>query len=452
MSRYSLLHFAHSTVRHDLLAACSRGRFVTADILALIAEFDSRKLYLEDGYHSMHAYCMGELRFSEDSAYKRIQAARTARRFPVLFEAVADGRLHLSAVCMLAPHLTEANLAELVTAATHRSKAKIELMLAQRFPRPDVPTRVRAIPAPAQPPAHGPLAPGQVGVAVSISLGGGEDRPSRDLQLAPGQVGAAVSVPPGGGEDRPGHELQLAPGQVGGTPQPGAPSAPEHGPGHVASEATLPTPPSILTPRPRITPLAPRRYALTVTIDESTQSKLIEAQELLSHTIAPGDIAAVLDRALELLVGQLRKRKFAATSKPREAQTSCDRPSDPRSIPAHVKRIVWARDGGQCTFKSPTGHRCEARSRLEFDHRVEVARGGEASVSNIRLRCRAHNQFTAAQALGAELVSARRRAAIEAREKAKLRAAAETATVREAMAQVLGAGTADAARSEPVRR
>jgi hypothetical protein len=50
---------------------------------------------------------------------------------------------------------------------------------------------------------------------------------------------------------------------------------------------------------------------------------------------------------------------------------------------------------------------------LEFDHVQEVARGGQATVDGLRLRCRTHNQFTAERTFGAEFM-ARKRA--EARE------------------------------------
>jgi len=100
-----------------------------------------------------------------------------------------------------------------------------------------------------------------------------------------------------------------------------------------------------------------------------------------------------------------------------------------------VRRAVRERDGRRCTFVGTSGRRCGATRRLEFDHVLEISRGGESTVANLRLRCRAHNQYMAAQALGAELMSARRRAAVEAREKARLRAAAENAAVREAAAR-----------------
>src|SRR2546428_29082 len=103
--------------------------------------------------------------------------------------------------------------------------------------------------------------------------------------------------------------------------------------------------------------------------------------------------------------------------------------ANPRHIPAQVKRAVWARDGGQCTFVSEAGHRCAARKLLEFDHVEEVARGGKASVAGIRLRCRAHNQHGAECTFGAgfmrQKLEATQRAAAARRGEAAARAADE---------------------------
>ena len=156
-------------------------------------------------------------------------------------------------------------------------------------------------------------------------------------------------------------------------------------------------------------PLAPQRFALQVTIDEETHDALRYAQDLLSHEQPAGDIAAVLKMALKALIPQVERRRFAATDHPRPGH----RPSgeNPRFIPAHVQREVWKRDGGQCTFVSEDGHRCEARKFIQFDHVLEVARGGEASVHDIRLLCRAHNQHAAERTFGAEFMRHKRAAA-----------------------------------------
>jgi hypothetical protein len=112
MRDYRLTHLRDEVLLHDLAGLIVQDRAITATLLAHIAEVDARNLYAPAGFASMFAYCVGELRLSEDAAAKRIQAARAARRFPLLLETVAEGRLHLSGICLLAPHLTEENAAE----------------------------------------------------------------------------------------------------------------------------------------------------------------------------------------------------------------------------------------------------------------------------------------------------------------------------------------------------
>src|SRR5258706_15660609 len=149
MERYSLSHLSDQALGRDLATLVARERAATADVVAHIAEFDARKLYLPAAYPSMFAYCVGELRLSEDAVSKRIQAVRAARRSPAVLAALAEGRVHLSGICLLAPHLTPENAAELLAAATHKTKAQIEQVVAERFPRADLPSRVQAMSSPA---------------------------------------------------------------------------------------------------------------------------------------------------------------------------------------------------------------------------------------------------------------------------------------------------------------
>ena len=139
----------------QLSEVVTRDRATTAEMLALIAEVDERKLFLPAAYPSMYAYCVQELRLSEDSAYKRIRAARTARRFPDILPAVADGRLNLSAIVLLTPYLTEQSAEALLSAAEHKTRSEIEILIAQRFPRTELMSLVESGAAPQ-------LAPGPV--------------------------------------------------------------------------------------------------------------------------------------------------------------------------------------------------------------------------------------------------------------------------------------------------
>jgi len=154
--------------------------------------------------------------------------------------------------------------------------------------------------------------------------------------------------------------------------------------------------------------LAPDRYRLQVTIGLGTLQKLNLAKDMLRHAIPSGDEAAILDRALTLLLEDVAKKKFAATPNPRPAPGS-----DPasRHIPAEVRRAVWLRDLGRCAYVAPNGRRCTEHGFLEFHHVKPFAAGGEATLSNIHLRCRKHNQYEArvffARGDGGELVPER---------------------------------------------
>ena len=141
-----------------------------------------------------------------------------------------------------------------------------------------------------------------------------------------------------------------------------------------------------------------------MTIDAETHELLREVQALMGHTVPSGDLASVLRESLRIAKQALEKRRFAETSKPRPGRRS----QSARNIPARVRREVWKRDQGRCTFVSDTGHRCESRMRLEFDHALPRARNGEATVANLRLRCQAHNQYEAERVYGESFMRGKR--------------------------------------------
>ena len=114
------------------------SRRVEAELVAHIAEVDARRLYAREGCSSMFAYCVEVLHLSEPETNLRMVVARAARRHPVLLDMLRDGRVHLSGIALLAPHLTEANRDEVLARATHSSKRHIEELVACLAPRPDV--------------------------------------------------------------------------------------------------------------------------------------------------------------------------------------------------------------------------------------------------------------------------------------------------------------------------
>ena len=137
-------------------------------------------------------------------------------------------------------------------------------------------------------------------------------------------------------------------------------------------------------------PLSPDRYKLQVTIGGETLEKLRLAKDMLRHALPSGDEAVLLDRALTSLLADLARRKFAATDRPRPGNGATP---GSRHIPAEVRRAVWLRDLGRCAFVARDGRRCGERAFLEFHHLRPYAVGGEATVDNIQLRCRRHNDY-----------------------------------------------------------
>jgi 5-methylcytosine-specific restriction endonuclease McrA len=367
MKDWSLAHVPDHALLRELSAVASRERVALADVLAHIAEVDARRLYLPAAYSNMHAYCVGELRMSEDAAFKRIRAARAARDFPVLFDMVADGRLHLTAVVLLAPDLTPSNASDLLAAAAHRTKAEIELLLAERFPQPD-----------------------------SLDLMSDPDA-AEDARLSP-NIGAsdADADPDDAPVDESAHSL---------VPEPVDATA-----GSSAVQHGQPTP-SVC----RFTPSSSGRYLMHASVSRETHDKFRRLQALLSHTVPSGDVDEVLGRVFDAAIRELEKRRFSKRTQ--AADDSNVRPrrdrlsKSARHIPADVRRAVYARDGGRCTFTSAKGCRCAETRHLQFDHIIPLARGGKSTVENLRLHCRAHNQYEAERMFGAGFMAEKRASA-----------------------------------------
>jgi 5-methylcytosine-specific restriction endonuclease McrA len=183
-------HISDPDLIAEVMRLAASERKAIAALVSALAELDSRRLYLGQGCSSMFTYGTQVLRLSEHAAFNRIEAARAARRFPVVLELLADGRIHLSAVRLLAPHLTEANHDSVLRDASHKSKREVEQIVARLLPRPDAPSIVRKLPQKPAPEIMRPAAaihtaPIRLDVAPSVASAAAS-RPKTD-PLAPGR-------------------------------------------------------------------------------------------------------------------------------------------------------------------------------------------------------------------------------------------------------------------------
>ena len=369
---------------------------LTATLLAHLGEVDERRLFLAEGHPSLFDYCTRGLGYSESGAYKRSQAARLCRRLPAVLAAVAERRVHLSGVCLLAPHLNALNVHELLDAAAGLSKRDVAALIHRAAAAPDLSPA-----SPGREPAPGQAVQGQ----TALDLDGAASGAPSALSPSKGPSRVGFAKPPAARDDDAWLTPSSRPGPDGGPTRPTLP---------VSKPLTIRTTPSFL-------------------------AKLDKARALASHAIRGGDTTQVLERALDLLIVALEKARFGAPK--RAKKTSAARvPSEPvdvdsnapviavavpaepvkaptpgavpipsspsrrtlparrkgrAPIPASIRRAVFERDQGCCTFVGETGRRCGSRFHIQLHHRVPWALGGADSIENLTLACAGHNQLEA---------------------------------------------------------
>jgi hypothetical protein len=268
---------------------------LTARLLLHLGEVDSRGLYREHAFDSMFAYAVEELHMSEAEAYLRIQAARAARQFPLVLQMLAKGELHLTAIKLLAPHLTAENQGAVLERAKFKGKRDIELLVAELAPKPDAPTVMRKLPTPI------------ATRAISQPTLEGLNRPT------------AEPIPPATDRalQQPTAALTAASARE--------PSKPES-----LEQKSSPTSIS------RATPLSPGRYLIKFTASEEMHNTLEHLRNLLRHQVPNGDFAIILERAAKLLLEKTMKERFAKTTR----KPTCSFKSSARLEEARANAVV----------------------------------------------------------------------------------------------------------------
>ena len=131
-----------------------------------------------------------------------------------------------------------------------------------------------------------------------------------------------------------------------------------------------------------------------------TKDKLERVLDLMSHANPRRSLATAFDRALDVLLRDLEKKRLGKTSRPRKS-----RGVKHGNIGRSTLREVYERDGVQCVFVSEAGVRCTSRVFLQTDHVIARALGGSGATHNARVLCQPHNLFEAEETFGAEHVA-----------------------------------------------
>ena len=232
-------------------------------------------------------------------------------------------------------------------------------------------------------------------------------------------------------------------------------------PAPLASSSSLPPAeaPAVLAPvhpvhRPTVKPLAPDSFRFQFTADGALRDKVELAQDLLRHRVPNGSLASIVDLALDLLIGKVKKERFGDGRKPRAKppeqpqssqveqprseqseqlqapfaeqlrtppaqqpqpkhseppRKSAEQPRTTRHIPADVSRSVVERDGYRCAYVDKlSGKRCEETGWLEQEHLDGFARTHQHSTERVSIHCRTHNQYAADLMYGRDFMARKR--------------------------------------------
>jgi 5-methylcytosine-specific restriction endonuclease McrA len=416
----ALAHLSDQELLTNTRRLVGKSNQVFAALLLHLAEVEARGVHRARLCASLYTYCVYELRFSEDAAARRSSAARIVKQFPILFDAIANGELHLTGLLMIGPHLTPENHVEVLGRAKFRTKKELAKLVRELNPLPQVPDLIEPL-RPALP-ARPTTRPSWAKFVASL------EPPVRELPPGeqPREWANDADDDNASRETAPGAApAQLRASQLEESVHPG-----EHLALH--REALPPAPLEL----PPIT--GPQQYQMQFTTTEEHVRLVERAKALLARERPGASLADLHVEAMKLLVASLEKRKFAVTHRSRthsaspqheprveaaelsreargaESSRTATTSASPaprqrgRSVPAAERREVFTRDEGRCTFTDEHGARCREQRYLELHHLKPFAHGGENVASNLTLRCAAHNALAAEQDFGRELIAQKR--------------------------------------------
>jgi hypothetical protein len=399
----------------DLIASLLRKeQLAMADFLIALADFDRRRGWEPLGHAHLFAFLVVELRLSKGAAFYRKSAAELLQDFPEVIEPLREGRLCLSTIAELAKVLTEENREVVVPRFFGLSAREAQVLVAELQPRPEPPLRDLMI--------------SETRVVGSTELT--DPAPCLRLEFPLPAVSPLAASLPAATETRP-RDMDSAPSR-----EPQAILTSEFPPAQPMRNASRPD---------EIEPLTASLTRLHFTVRREVVKKVETARRGLGHAIPNATLEQVLEAGLDLLLekqakarGQMKKPRAVratpmatvtatgmVTGTPTEVSKSpvtptgaatvattpsaTAAPTEPplhrrdgtrKAIPAAVKRAVWARDAGRCSWPVDGGGVCGSTHRLELDHIVPWARWGGETEGNLRLVCAAHNRLASRRAFG----------------------------------------------------
>lgn len=365
-----------------------------ADVVLYLAEIESRGIYRDAGYSSLFTYCHEALGYSEGSSHRRVKAAAALLKAPELYERLKSGTITLCALSEVSPVLTLENKDAVIASTEGISRRQAERVAAE-FGAPRKAARevvkIRKVSVPARPVDSLPLAATCSGEKPTDAVPRTEERVSVRFELSK-NVWKLVE------------EAQEILGSV---------------PVSKVFETTLRTFISKHRPkdvrRKRKTSPVERQPGLASTGHKRTSGGTSPAEEKTTLSTSERKRSTEFTSPVEeksvrpstgekILAGLTSPAKRCSTVNtsvnPMKSTSPAEVQKRSRVISRPIKRTVYARDGGRCTFVAPDGTRCSERRALQIDHIHPFSLGGSNDESNLRLLCPSHNRLYAERVFG----------------------------------------------------
>jgi hypothetical protein len=348
----TLKNLSHDSLVTNTKSLVQRETEITLKVLFHIQEIERRRLHIERGFSSLHEFCVKYLGYSDGSAARRIQASRLLKAHPELETKIEKGEMSLSVAAQAQNFFY--------------SEMKVQNKIYSKEQKQEI---------------------------LQIL----ESKSSREAEK---------------------ELLKISPQSL---------------------------------PKEKLRQVTAEHKELRVILDEDLVKEFEELKSWLSHKIPNGNYQDLIREAVKIANQELRKRRLGSEKKNRNetkrldekpkfereeknqaptaeqkpkglVQTPKDRVQTPesqaqfqilqeqrtlsekrtRTIPVHIKREIWRRDQGRCTFiDAKTKRKCDSKVMLEFDHfQIPFAEGGSHSAENLRLVCRQHNTQAALNRFG----------------------------------------------------
>jgi hypothetical protein len=314
-------------------------RRIGIEVLHHLREIDARKLFASLGFSSLFAYCMTELGYSEGGTHRRISAMRLLREVPEYEAKLEEGKVSVATLSQVQSFLTQEKRQN---GKSYSSEEKLEILAKVEGKSTQQTERVLATISPQLRREEKVRAINETETEIRFVV---KKELMEKIDHLKNLLGGKRKI-----QDFAGLLEELVDMGI-----------------------------QKLDPQRKKTDRQsrPSNDREVVNVSESSLPLVeVALSEVSSRDVSCSELAS----AGEMRIGEKKATRY---------------------IPVTVKREVWKRDGGRCTFvDAKSGRRCGSQHALQWEHVVPYARGGQSTFENIKLLCQAHNQYAAIQAFG----------------------------------------------------